>query len=111
MKRFILVLFLSVGFLLRAADQYSCTVTDNVQVDVLQKNTDNVFLKISNTNDYKVNVTVWVKHRGEQVSDEQHFVLNPKETKSNQKVIHWGAEKDNFKQDYLSVGHVVIKCD
>jgi len=113
MKKILVILVAIIGFGLSANAQM-CTRTGNVEPFINHGNTKEVGYNLTNTNGYKVTVTVWVVYKGEVVSNEKTHVIEAgkRATGSSYTTInHWAGDKAGFNKDYLSLRLSVAKCE
>jgi len=90
-----------------------CTPTGGVQPTVGKGTAVSVPYNLKNTNNYKVNVTVWVVYKGEVVSNENTHVIEAGDNLGTAMVAinHWAGDKDGFNPAYLSLKISVSKCE
>ena len=99
-----------------ATDTYAqmCTPSGNVQPQVQSRSATAVCYALTNSNNYRVTVTVVVVHRGEVVSNEYVHVIEPNSRTPRQQchnVSHWAGEKANFNSNFLNIRIIsVVKC-
>ena len=110
----ILVIFVALIGVVLSANAQICTPTAGVEPFINHGNTKEVGYNLTNTNNYKVTVTVWVVYKGEVVSNEKTHVIEAggRATGSSYTTIsHWAGDKPNFNKDYLSLKFSVVKCE
>jgi len=110
MKKFFLIMVAVIGFgVVANADGPMCQITSGVQPSISSPNGQSAYVKVTNTNDYKVNVVYVLTYKGEVVSSQQIAILDAKKS-SGSWVSHWAGSIDGFNANYLSVNLAVSTC-
>jgi hypothetical protein len=115
MRRALFILVAMTSFVLCAnAQRGRCEIIGNVEPFINHGNKTEVGYSLTNKNDYKVTVNVWVIYKDEVVSNEKIHVIEANKripSGSYLTITHWAGDMSDFNKDYLSIRISVARCE